>query len=144
MGLAAAKRRDLSAALAYAEFACLLTSDQQDAAYKNTAHENAMQLAKICRYELGDAQDARQPGAEAVYLLARQKKWKAAAQAARRLPHQSVRFLSIQGCLWALAKHYAQAADCFARVLEKDCGNRFAVQSFAETSRRRMRLWRFF
>jgi hypothetical protein len=104
------------AALGYAEFACLLTSDQQDAAYENTAHENTMQLAKICRYELGDAQDAWQPGAEAVYLLTRQKKWKAAAQAARKLPHQSVRFLSIQGCLWALAKHDAPAEDAFLEV----------------------------
>ncbi|MDR2404635.1 MAG: hypothetical protein LBD78_11485 [Spirochaetaceae bacterium] len=137
LALAAAKRRDLSAALAYAEFACLLMPNQGDAAY-----EDAARLAEICRYELGDAEDPWE--AEAVYLLARQKKWKAAALAVRRLSRQSVRLLTIQGCLWALAKHDARAADCFARVLEKDCGNRLAAEALAEIVRRRKCFWRFF
>jgi hypothetical protein len=142
LGLAAAKRRDLRAALTYAEFACLLIPAQGDTVYENTAYENAKRLAEICRYELGDAEDAWEPAE--VCLLARQKKWKAAALAARRLPRQSVRSLSIQGCLWALAKHDARAADCFAGVLEKDCGNRLAAEALAEIVRRRKCFWRFF
>jgi hypothetical protein len=133
LGLAAAKRRDLGAALRYASFACILEPE----------HEGAARLAEICRYELGE------PGAgeeipEKIGLLAGQKKWKAAAGAAKEAPHQSVRLLNIQGCLWALAKRYDLAADCFAKVLEKDRGDALAPEALAEAGRRRRRFGRFF
>jgi hypothetical protein len=131
LGLAAAKQRDLSAALMYAEFACVL----------DRAQEGAQRLAEICRYEMG-AGDARD--LEAAGLLAKQKQWKAAALAARRLSPQSVRLLTIQGCLWALARHDGRAAECFAGALEKDRGNRLAAKALAEICRRRKFFWRFF
>ncbi|MDR3162071.1 MAG: hypothetical protein LBU28_10740 [Spirochaetaceae bacterium] len=135
LALGAAQRRDLSAARVYAEFAGILAPDHGDAAH----------LAEICRYELGEG-DA--PDLEAAGLLAKQRKWKAAALAAQGLPHQSVRSLMVQGCLWALAKHDGRAADCFAGALAKDRGNRRAADALAEIGRRRRKIpkcfWRFF
>ncbi|MDR3191569.1 MAG: hypothetical protein LBT87_00720 [Treponema sp.] len=181
LGLAAAKRRDLGAALRYASFARIL----------EPGHEGAERLAEICRHELGlcraspvepqkiageailyppdslltggsrepDNRDLYGPGGaeirnrdglpgeaipERIGLLAGQKKWQAAAKAAKDVPHQSVRLLNIQGCLWALAKRYEQAADCFAKVLEKDRGNTLAPEALAEIGRRWKRFGRFF
>jgi hypothetical protein len=131
-GLAAALRRDLRAALGYAEFARLLEPN----------HEGAARLAEICRIELGETGD--ETGLERICLLAGQRKWKAAARAARGLSFQSVRLLNIEGCLWALAKRYGAAADCFARVLERDRGNTLAAEALACLGRRRKFLGGFF
>jgi hypothetical protein len=103
--------------------------------------ENALRLVEICRYELGETHE---PALERFDLLVKQKKWKAAAGEAGTVSHQSVRLLNIQGCLWALAKCYALAADCFTRALAKDRGNIFAVDALAELGRRRKYFWRFF
>jgi tetratricopeptide (TPR) repeat protein len=130
LGLGAAKRRDLNAALAYADFACAL----------NPGHGDAARLAEICRRELGEGEAE----IEGIALLAKQKKWKAAAKAVKNIPCQNVRLLNIQGCLWALAKRYARAADCFAGALAKDRGNRLAADALAELSRRRNWLGGFF
>ena len=124
LGLGAAKGRNLSRALAYAEFARIF----------NPAHEEAARLAEICRIELGET---REPVLETLGLLAGKKKWKAAALAAKRADHQSVRLLGIQGCLWALAKRYGPAADCFTKALAKDRGNALAAEALAELGRRR-------
>jgi tetratricopeptide (TPR) repeat protein len=126
LGLAAAKRRDLSAALAYASLARLLDPEREDAA----------RLAEICRYELGETDEAREPELERIGPLAGQRKWKAAALAAKRA-RQSVRVLNIQGCLWALAKRYGSAADCFSKALAKDRGNVLASEALACLGRRR-------
>jgi hypothetical protein len=128
LGLAAAKQRDLSAALRYARFACLL----------DPRHGGAARLAEICGFELGENPDEeREAAREQIAALARQKNWKAAAKAAGRAAHQDVRLLAIQGCLWALAKRYAPAADCFTLALRKDRGNRLAARALAELDRRR-------
>ena len=132
LGLAAAARRDLSAALRYANFACILNPGYEDAAY----------LGESCRHELGGEDE--EPALERLSLPAGQKKWKAAALAARGVSRQTVRLLNIQGCLWALAKRYDLAADCFARALEKDRGNTLAAEALASLGRRRNCLWRFF
>jgi tetratricopeptide (TPR) repeat protein len=134
LGLGAAKRRDLSAALRYASFACMLDPE----------HGGAARLVEICRLELGEGPEEREPALERAGLLVEQKKWKAAAKAARSISGQSVRFLNIQGCLWALANRYASAADCFARALAKDRGNRLAAEALAELGRLRACFWRFF
>jgi tetratricopeptide (TPR) repeat protein len=131
LALAAAQRRDLSAALRYAVFACGL----------DPGHGDAARLAEICRDELGEG---REPVLERIGPLVERKKWAAAARAAGSVPDRSVRLLNIQGCLWALAKRYAPAMDCFAKALAKDRGNIFAADALAETGRRRKRFWRFF
>jgi hypothetical protein len=137
LGLGAAKRRDLRAALDYAALAGVL----------DPGHEGAARLAEICRYELGGIEDAGEPapeGFEGLVSLVRQKKWKAAAAEAKRFPCQSVWLLNIQGCLWALAKRYDSAVDCFAGALARDRGNLLAAKALAELSRRRKSFWRFF
>jgi hypothetical protein len=139
LGLAAAKRRDLSAALRYASYAALL----------DLGHDDAARLAEICRRELGGDGDD-EPGADPrgdlkkALALTRQKKWAAAARETRKIPHPSVRLLNMQGCLWALAKRGAPAADCFARALEKDRGNLLAREALACLGRRQTLFWRFF
>jgi hypothetical protein len=138
LGLGAAKRRDLSAALCYADFACVL----------DPGHEDAARLAEICRQELGDtgeAQEAAQEAAlEKIGFLAGQKKWKAAAVTAGGVSPQTVRLLNIQGCLWALAKRDDRAADCFAGALAKDRGSALAVEALACLGQRRKFFRRFF
>jgi hypothetical protein len=135
LALGAAKRRDLGAALGYVSFARIL----------DPGHGDAACLEELCRYELGeDAGEAREEGLERVGLLAGQKRWKEAARAARDIPRQNVRLLNMQGCLWALAKRYARAADCFAGALARDQGNRLAAEALAELVRRRISFWRFF
>jgi hypothetical protein len=133
LALGAAKRRDLSAALGYTAFARILDPGQDDAA----------RLEEICRSELGEDGEQNE-GLERIAHLAGQRKWKKAANAARDLPGQNARLLTIQGCLWALAKRYAQAADCFAGALARDRGNRLAAEALAELGRRRPWFWRFF
>jgi tetratricopeptide (TPR) repeat protein len=129
LGLAAAKERNLTYALHYVSFANILAPGLGE----------AVRLAEICRYELEEIQEP-----ERFSFLAGQKKWKAAALAVQRVPHQSVRLLNIQGCFWALAKRYTRAADCFARALVKDRGNRLAADALAEFGRRRKSFGRFF
>jgi hypothetical protein len=134
LGLGAAERRNLSAALGYADFACML----------NPAHEDAARLVEICRYELDGTGEAQDAALEKIGLLGGKKKWKAAALAAGRVSPQTVRLLNIQGCLWALAKRYACAADCFAGALAKDRGNAFAAEALACLGQRRKYFRRFF
>jgi tetratricopeptide (TPR) repeat protein len=135
LGLAAAKRQDLSSALHYASCAWLL----------DPGHDDAARLVEICRYELdGSIEEVQESSLEWIGVLADQKNWKAAAKAVRHVPHQSVRFLNMQGCFWALAKRYARAADCFARALAKDRGNALAADALAELGQRRSCFWRFF
>jgi hypothetical protein len=134
LGLGAAERRNVSAALGYADFACML----------NPGHENAARLAEICRHERDGAGEAQEAALEKIVLLAGQKKWKAAALAAGRVSPQTVRLLNIQGCLWALAKRYAFAADCFAGALAKDRGNALAAEALASLGQRRKYFRRFF
>ena len=134
LGLAAAKRRDLRAARVYAEFARLLDPE----------HEGAARLGEICRIELGEAGETREPELERIGRLAAQKKWRAAALTARDVSGQSVRLLNIEGCLWALAKRYGSAADCFAKALAKDRGSPLAMEALAHLARRRKFLGGFF
>jgi hypothetical protein len=131
LALAAAKQRNLTIALRYVSFANILAPGFDDAA----------RLMEICRYELGETQE---PEPEEISIFVGQKKWKAAALAAQRISPQSVRLLNIEGCLWTLAKRYTRAADCFARALVKDRGNRLAADAFAELGRQRKCFWRFF
>jgi hypothetical protein len=137
MGLGAARRRDLSAALACAEFARALDPE----------HGGAARLAEICRIEAGGG-ETQEPEMEAclrdIVLLAGKKKWKAAALAVKHASCQSVRFLNIQGCLWTLAKRYGAAGDCFAQALAKDRGNVLAAEALACLGRRRKFLGAFF
>jgi hypothetical protein len=132
LGLGAAKRRDLRAALVYADLSRLL----------DPGHEDAARLAELCRIELGEAGET--PELEGIGLLAGQRKWKAAALAAKRVSRQSARLLNIQGCLWALAKQHGAAADCFSKALAKDRGNILAAEALAVLDRRRLCFWRFF
>jgi hypothetical protein len=134
LGLGAAKRRDLEAALNYASLARSL----------DPGHEGAERLAEICRRELGGTDDPGEPALEGLMPLIRQKKWKAAAVEAKRLPHQSVWLLTVQGCLWALAKRYDPAIGCFAGALARDRGNLLAANALAELNRRRKFLGRLF
>jgi hypothetical protein len=123
LGLGAAKRRELGAALSYAELAALL----------DPSHDDASRLAEICRIELS----APEEELETIRLLAGQKKWKAAALAAKDIAPQNARLLTIQGCLWALAKRYGSAARCFAGALAKDRGSLLAARALAQLGRRR-------
>jgi hypothetical protein len=132
LGLAAAKRRDLSAALVFSGICRLLEAE----------HEGAARLAELCRIELGEGGERPEP--ERIVLLAGQKKWKAAALAAKRLSPQTVRLLNIRGCLWALAKRYGPARDCFAEALAKDRGNTLAAEALASLGPGRKFFGRFF
>jgi hypothetical protein len=135
LGLAAAKRRDLGAALACAELSRVLDPEHGDAA----------RLAEICRIELGEGGETPEPEQELsrIRLLAGQKKWKAAAALAARISPQTLRLLNIRGCLWALAKRRGPAADCFAQALAKDRGNTLAAEALACLGPRQ-NLWRRF
>ncbi|GHV70286.1 hypothetical protein AGMMS49928_17490 [Spirochaetia bacterium] len=127
LGLAAAQQHCLSEALQYAHYAVIMDSDNSDAVH----------LAEICRSELAVPAD--------VLNFVRQKKWLQAARLFSKVPALNVHSLSIQGCLWALAKRSAKAADCFTRVTEKDCRNYLALQVLTELKNRRHNLFgRFF
>jgi hypothetical protein len=141
LGLAAAKRRDLTAALRYAQFACVLSPTGGDESFPQDTARDAIRLAELCRYELGET---RGPAFERIALLVRQKKWAAAARAAGAVSDRSVRLLNIEGCLWALARRYTPAMDCFASALAKDRGSTLAADALAETGWRRKCFWRFF
>jgi tetratricopeptide (TPR) repeat protein len=130
LALFRAVQRDLSGAVVYARYACLLDPSRGDAA----------RLLELCLYELGEQFPAEE-GLERVRVLAEQKKWLAAAKAAGAIPHQSAAVLNIRGCLLAAAGRYNKAADCFARALLKDRGSRLAAAGFAETAPRRKRFW---
>jgi tetratricopeptide (TPR) repeat protein len=115
LALSAAVRRDLGGAAIYAQYACLLSPENGDAA----------KLLELCCYELGE--NGEDDGLDQVRALVTQKKWRKAEQAARTIPHQSVRVLNIRSCLLALARQYTQAVDCFAAALGKDRFNRLAT-----------------
>ncbi|MDR2070145.1 MAG: hypothetical protein LBP81_01820 [Treponema sp.] len=131
LALGAAAARNLSAAALYSRYASLL--DQE--------HPGAEKLFRLCRYELGESGDTGE-GFEKVRLLCAEKKWREAARAAQSLPHQSVRVLNLQGCLWALAKDPAKGAGYFARALSKDRFNRLAAEGLAKLTLKRKPFWR--
>jgi hypothetical protein len=133
LGLAAAARRDLGAALEYAALARAL----------DPWHDGAARLAEICRYERGGMEYPEAPAIEGLISLVRRKKWKAAAAEAKRLSPQSVWLLTVQGCLWALAKRDDAAAACFGQALARDRGNPLAAKALTELGRRRRSFWRF-
>jgi tetratricopeptide (TPR) repeat protein len=136
LALSAAARRDLRSAVLYARYASTLDPGQA----------NAVKLLDLCRYELGEGGGTEDEGLEKedlgkedlgkVRLLAAEKKWREAARTARAVRRQSVRVLNIQGCLWALAKDYTNAADCFAQTLGKDRLNPLAAEGLAELTRK--------
>jgi uncharacterized protein HemY len=129
LALSRAVRRDLSGAVIFARYACLL----------DPSHGDAARLLEICRCELGerDLDGESENILGRVRILVEQKKWRAADKAARAIPRQSAAVLNIRGCLLAIAKRYNKAADCFARALLKDRGSRLAAAGFAETAPRR-------
>ncbi|MDR2743500.1 MAG: hypothetical protein LBB98_15315 [Treponema sp.] len=137
LALGAASARNLSAALLYARYAVLLDHE----------HQNAVKLLGLCRYELGEPGSAESleensgDRLEKVRLLVAEKKWREAARAARALPHQSVRVLNMQGCLWALAKDPAKGSDYFVRALGKDRFNQLAAEGLAELTLKRKPFW---
>jgi tetratricopeptide (TPR) repeat protein len=154
LALSAAAGRKLSSAVLYARYACLFDGEHQDAA----------KLLDLCRYELGELTDGESAddgldsqaaqaastipslqnetaGLAEVHALVEKKKWRAAAKAARTIPHQSVRLLNIQGCLWVAAKDYAKAVDYFARALTKDQDNRLAAAGLTDLAQRPKRFW---
>ncbi|GMO39204.1 MAG: hypothetical protein Ta2F_15600 [Termitinemataceae bacterium] len=133
LGLAAAKQRYLSAALKYAQCAAVMDSEDK----------NVLQLEEICRSELYGYPSTKQIP-ENIINLVKQKKYLKAAQLLSSNPDQSVRCLSMQGCLWALAKRNSKAADCFMRVLEKDRGNKLALQAVMELQSQCKPFWRLF
>ena len=137
LALGAAVVRDLRHAVLYARYAVLL--DQENL--------YAVKLLRLCCDELGeDGGTDGFPGytdhsLEKVRALAAEKKWREAAMSAHALPHQSVRVLNIQGCLWALDKDYAKGADCFALALNKDRFSRLAAEGLAELGSKRKSFW---
>ena len=70
-----------------------------------------------------------------ISALAQRGKWNKAAHLAKTIPHQSVRILNIQGCLYACAKRYGLAAHAFAEALAKDRSSRLAENGLIETTR---------
>jgi tetratricopeptide (TPR) repeat protein len=133
LALSAAAQRNLGSAAVYARYACLFDGEHQDAA----------KLLDLCLYELGEQADGESAddGFGTVRALAEKKQWRAAAKAARTIPHQSVRLLNIQGCLWAAAKDYAKAADYFAQALARDQDNRLAAVCLEDLAQRPRRFW---
>ncbi|GHV20508.1 hypothetical protein FACS189494_04410 [Spirochaetia bacterium] len=131
LGLAAAEDCCLGLALQYAECASIM--DPQDDA--------AAHLAKICRHELGV--DIEQIPEQVIDLI-KKKSWAKAARLMADVPHRNVRFLAMQGSLWALAKRQTKAANCFQRVLAKDRLNRVALEALKELNVQRKLFWRFF
>jgi tetratricopeptide (TPR) repeat protein len=141
LALSAAVRRDLSGAVTYARYAVMLDGE----------HRDAEKLLLLCRRELGEGggtegfSDDTEERLEKVKTLAAGRKWRQAARAVRTVPVQSVRVLNVQGCLWALAGNYAEAAGCFARALRKDRGSRIAAEAMAaavaELTLKRKRFW---
>ena len=151
IALSAASERDLSRAAMHARFSHMLC-----------ATEKASHLAKLCMEELGEtpgrpvrlinvggmALVAHTPRADdglaGIRSLVKDRKWLAAACQAKALPKQSVRVLNMRGCIYAQARLYGKAIECFSKALEKDCGNRLAIEGLAEAIRRRREFWRFY
>jgi len=146
LALNCACRHDLSSAVVFARRALIL----------NAGLDDARRLLGICLFELGELDSAsyaligqdelrdavhEQRALAACVLarassLARQKKWRKADAHLRGLMHQSVRILTIRGCINASAKRYKAAASLFAQALEKDKGNRAAREYLAESAKR--------
>ncbi|GMO29011.1 MAG: hypothetical protein Ta2B_09950 [Termitinemataceae bacterium] len=133
LGLTAAGQRHLNLALNYAECAAVIDPENDDAAH----------LAEICRYELGISADTEQVPQDVLNLI-KKKRWHKAASLLRKFPCQNVRFLAMQGCLWALAKRVPNAVNCFNRVQEKDRVNSLAITAVAELKKPCRMFWRFF
>jgi tetratricopeptide (TPR) repeat protein len=147
LALSEAELRNLRGAASYAQYAVTLDPD----------HLNAAKLLRLCLGELGEScgmepspedpqtelniPDDTEERLEKIKLLGAGKKWREAARAAQALPHQSVRVLNIQGCLWALAGNRPKAAECFARALRKDRFNRLAAEGLMELPPKRRFLW---
>ena len=146
LALYKAKRRDLSGAVQYARRALRI----------DAGNKKARLLLGVCLYELGDLENAVIFLEESTDILidaryeqelvgkkldqarelAESGKWRKAEASLRDIEHQSVRILTIRGCMKAAAGKYLPAADIFARALEKDKENRAAAAYLAEAAGR--------
>lgn len=151
LALSAAEQGDLSGAARLAARALSLGGEA----------EKARRLLGICLFELGETESgatiladvpdladaAREThvrfkaGLATVEELVRRGKWRAALNAAERLPNQNVRLLNIQGCILAGAKRYAAAGKRFALAAEKDKGGRAAPAYLQDAARRTKPFW---
>jgi len=154
LALSAAAQRNLRGAIEYAYYAVQLGG----------GHEKAARLLCLCHYQLGETsavkdllpdfpdidaavkedQDSVIVAAEQIRSLVRRKKWRDAARLAASVKHQSVRLLNIQGCLYASAKQYREAARVFAEASRLDKGNPLAMAGLAEVATRKTRFGGFF
>ena len=168
LALSSAARRDLSGAARYARFAYLLDEGQINAAkllglclYELGEPEYARYLSTeagpppVSEAPMvsgdspasgdppvsGEGQPPLKDALDQIRSLAGQKKWRKALLQAEKIPHQSVRVLLIQGCLYASAKHFGAASRVFVKALEKDCANPLALAGLAETVKRRKGSW---
>jgi len=127
LALSKAARRELSDAIRFARYACEF----------NENHEKAARLLALCLHELGELSVGSEDEFKRISAAAQQKKWRQAMRLAKALPHRNVRELNIQGCVYACAKKYREAARAFAEALEKDRGNKLALAGLAEATKRR-------
>ena len=145
LALAAAMRRDLSAAIKYARYARVY----------DDAHENAAKLLCLCAYETGciDALDNTLINPEVTALIEstnaetnkslakirsdiKRNKWRKAASRAKAIPHRSARVLKIRGCIFAASGRYGKAGRCFVKALKKDRGDADTAAYLADIQRR--------
>jgi tetratricopeptide (TPR) repeat protein len=129
--LAYARAGDLSAAARCARAA--LGADAQDTLARRLlglclyeSGDLAAALPYLENTELGDAARRELSGTREAFSLAaghmRRGKWRKALRGLASL-RASARVQNARGCLYALARRYAQAEGCFARALTADKGN---------------------
>ncbi|MDR1439511.1 MAG: hypothetical protein LBJ10_05725, partial [Clostridiales bacterium] len=122
----------------------------------------ARRLLGLCLFELGDlrraegvlaafpdlagaaseAREREQAGLGEARRFLERGKWREALKAVEEIPHQSVRLLSIRGCILAEAGNCAKAGELFAQACERDRGGRAARECLMEAAmRRRKPFW---
>lgn len=129
------------------------------AAQLNPENRKARILLGVCLYELGDIDGALgfldasaelmesaaadlarlRKAIAGVRYLAKQGKLRKADLILGALKHQSVRVLTIRGCLHAAAGRYRTASVFFSRALDKDKGNIRAAELLSDSVVRSIR-----
>lgn len=151
LALSCAQRRDLAAAVRYAQSALCF----------NAQNKRASRLLGLCLYELGEpvpttyknltkdkalieASEEHERTRAVMVIISdctRSKRFLKAEAIARKISHQSARILVIRGCLLASAGKYGKAAKLFSAALEKDRGNVLTSAFLTEALKRRRYFW---
>lgn len=123
---------ELNVGFAYENESLPVPADQPPIDNKADANQSPTEQIPLKQPPTNGCANTSRKIMEEIRSLVQRKKYRKAARLATTITRRSVRVLNIQGCLYACAKQYDQAASAFAEALGRDCTNQLATKGLLD------------